>query len=48
MQICSRASPARERSMIFNRIVLLEEIYGLRYAGTSAFSPDVQAYRNAA
>ncbi|MFA6907367.1 MAG: phosphopyruvate hydratase [Candidatus Micrarchaeia archaeon] len=43
-----KAGSSRERLMIYNQIILLEETYGLKYAGIHAFSPDVQAYWNAA
>ncbi|MFA6328499.1 MAG: phosphopyruvate hydratase [Candidatus Micrarchaeia archaeon] len=42
-----KAGSSRERMIIYNTILMLEETYGLKYAGISAFSPDVQAYWNA-
>jgi len=43
-----KAGSSRERMMIYNSILMLEQMHGLKYAGIHAFSPDVQAYWNAA
>lgn len=41
-----KAGSSRERMLIYNTIAVLENVYGLKYAGIHAFSPDVQAYWN--
>ena len=42
-----KAGSSRERMGIYNSILMLEQMYNLKYAGISAFPPDVQAYWNA-
>jgi len=41
-----KAGSSRERMLIYNTIALLEQAYGIPYAGLSAFSSDVQANWN--
>lgn len=42
-----KAGSSRERMLIYNSILQLEQMHELKYAGIAAFSPSVQAYWNA-